>query len=61
MSMKDKIAKAGKKLAALNPIGEELKTLIDARRWWVQGTKYSNEDCDILQALLSAIYRLENN
>ena len=61
MSIEEQIAKAGKKLASLNPVGDELKALIDARRWWIEGTKYSYQDCQILQALTSAIYRLENN
>ena len=54
----------GKKLAQLNPaVGtDEYRTLLNAREWFRLGgfSRYSNEDFDVHQAMLSAIYRLEN-
>ena len=53
-----KIITAGKKLALLNPNAPELKS---AREWFKGGciSKYSNQDCDILQSLISASSRIE--
>lgn len=62
--MKAKMIEAGKRLAALNPVegSDEWKTLISARKWFAAGAiaRYSYEDFDIHQAILAAIYRLEN-
>ena len=59
MTITEKIETAGRKLAKLN--GESLE-LRNAREWWANGCqcRYSNEDTDVLQGLVSAIWRAEN-
>jgi hypothetical protein len=53
-TMKSEIIEVGKKLAKKNPNSKALK---DAREWWEAGcfSKYSNQDCDILQAMVSEL------
>ena len=52
--IEQKIIEPGKELAAINP---ESKALKNAREWWGKGcySRYSNEDFDILNSLISAI------
>ena len=52
------IIEYGKKLAELDPENRALK---NARKWWKEGRlcRYSNEDFDILNSLVSSIAEIK--
>ncbi len=54
------IVEFGKKLAAIDPDSPALKR---ARSWWKAGcfSRYSNEDFDVMQSLLSALQGVAKN
>jgi hypothetical protein len=54
----DNIKSLANKLGILKPDAIELK---EYSQWLRSGTQYSNQDIDISQALLSAIWRINNN
>jgi hypothetical protein len=54
MKITEQIIELGKELATKNPTSLALK---NARSWWKSGavSRYSNEDTDVLQSLVSAL------
>jgi len=57
LTIKEQIIKEGKLLAELEPTNQILK---NARDWWKAGacSRYPNEDTDVLQSLVSAVWFL---
>lgn len=52
-SVTEQIVETGKRLAKIRPNSQALK---NAREWWKSGSRYSNHDFDVLQAMSSELY-----